>query len=162
MRPGVVFGPGERGNYTHLAKALRGGYFVFPGRRDTVKSGGYVDELLRTMEFALDRSDPSILYNFAYPGVSTTQTIVETFARVTGRKSHPPVLPLAPMLAAAYVFELAAKLGLKTAIHRDRVMKLVQSTRIKPGWLLANGYEFSSDLEAALRSWSAETGGRFD
>lgn len=162
VRPGVVFGPGERGNYTHLAKALRGGYFVFPGRRDTVKSGGYVDELLKTFDFALSRPDPSILYNFAYPDPSTTQAIVETFGRVTGRKSTPLTVPLAPMLLAALVFEIAAALGVKSAIHRERIMKLVQSTRITPGWLQANGYQFSTNLEAALRQWSDETGGRFE
>ena len=161
-RPGVVFGPGEAANYTHLAKALRGGYFAFPGRKDTVKSGGFVDELLSTFDFALARPEREALYNFAYPHPSTTQEIVQTLDRVMGLKSRPMTIPLGPMLLAASLFELAGLFGVKSWIHRDRVMKLVQSTRIAPGWLSANGYLFTTDLESALRRWSDETDGRFD
>lgn len=161
-RPGVVFGPGEAGNYTQLAKALKGGYFAYPGRRDTVKSGGSVDELLRTIDFALNRAESDILYNFAYPDPSTTEQIVKILCRLTGRRANPITLPLQPMLLAARVFETATRMGLKTAIHRDRVMKLVQSTKIRPDWLLANGYRFSSDIQTALEQWCAETKGRFD
>jgi nucleoside-diphosphate-sugar epimerase len=162
VRPGVVFGPGENGNYTHLARALRIGLFAFPGRRDTVKSGGYVDELLRTLDFALGRPERDILFNFAYPDPKSVEDIVHIFARVTGRKVNPMTLPLTPILAAAGLFEVAGRLGLKTPIHRERVMKLVRSTRVHPGWLQASGYEFSTDLEAALRRWRDETKGRFD
>jgi nucleoside-diphosphate-sugar epimerase len=161
VRPGVVFGPGEGGNYTQLAKALRKGYFLYPGRRDAIKSGGYVDELLRTMSFALDQDDPHILYNFAYPQLSTTEDIVAEFGRVTGRKRKPPTLPVAPLLLAAGMFELADAVGFKNWIHRDRVRKLVQSTKVEPGWLIAKRYNFSTDLGVALDRWSAETEGRF-
>jgi nucleoside-diphosphate-sugar epimerase len=162
VRPGVVFGPGERGNYTRLANALRGGYFAYPGRKDTIKSGGYVDELLRTLEFALARDEPEILYNFAYPAESSTADIVAAFGRITGKPRNPPTVPVAPLRLAAHGFEIANRLGLKNSIHRDRVMKLVLSTRVKPGWLTASGYQFATDLDAALTAWSAETGGRFD
>lgn len=161
LRPGVIFGPGERGNYTHLAKALRGGYFFYPGRRDTIKSGGYVDELLLAIDFALDRDDRHILFNYAYPDFSTTQDIVETFGQVAGRRYSPPTLPIGPLLSAASLFEAASALGLKNPIHRARVLKLAQSTKVAPGWLQANGYRFSTDLAAALQRWSDETGGRF-
>lgn len=162
VRPGVVFGPGERGNYTTLASALRKGVFFYPGRRDTVKSGGHVDELLRCLEFAAAREEPEILFNFAFPQESTTADIVAAFGRVTGQPRRPMTAPLAPLLLIAGLFEVAAAAGLKTPIHRERVMKLVHSTRIAPAWLLANGYEFELDLARALGDWAQETGGRFD
>ena len=162
VRPAVVFGPGERGNYTSLSKALRGGYFFYPGRRDTIKSGGYVDELCRALDFALSRNAPYILFNFAYPDFSTTEDIVAAFKSVTGWRANPPTLPIFPLLVAATLFEIAAKLGLKTPIHRERVMKLVNSTKVAPGWLRANGYVFETDLAAALKSWAEETRGSFE
>ena len=161
LRPGVVFGPGEGGNYTHLARALAGGYFVYPGRRDTIKSGGYVDDLIGAIDFALAQGDPSILFNFAYPDQSTTQDIVLAFGRVMGRTFRPALVPTPLMLAAAGLFELAAAVGLKTPIHRQRILKLVQSTRIAPGWLTARGFPFRYDLESALEAWKGETNGRF-
>jgi nucleoside-diphosphate-sugar epimerase len=162
VRPGVVFGPGERGNYSTLASALRNGVFFYPERRDTVKSGGHVDELLRTLEFATAQQEREILFNFAFPQESTTADIVAAFGRVTGQPRRPMTTPLAPLLLIASLFEVAAAAGLKTPIHRERVMKLVRSTRIAPAWLLANGYEFGLDLDRALGDWAQETGGRFD
>ena len=162
VRPGVVFGPGEGGNYTTLANALRRGPFVYPGRRDTVKSGGHVDELLRCLAFAVARDEPEILFNFAFPQESTTADIVAAFGRVTCQPRRPMTAPLAPLLLIASLFEVAAMVGLKTPIHRERVLKLVHSTRIAPQWLLANGYDFELDLMSSLENWAQETNGRFD
>jgi nucleoside-diphosphate-sugar epimerase len=165
VRPGVVFGPGEGGNYTHLAGALRRGLFAYPGRKTTIKSGGYVDELIATLDFALGRAtagkERDVLYNFAYPALSTTEEIVATFGRVAGFSTGYVTLPVWPLLLAAWPFELLNSLGVNTPIHRERVLKLVQSTRIQPAWLQARGYEFASNLEAALTLWRDETKGAF-
>ena len=161
VRPGVVFGPGEGGNYTHLARALAGGYFVYPGRRDTIKSGGYVDDLIGALDFALAQVDPMIAFNFAYPEQSTTQDIVQAFGRVRGSASSPLTIPTGLMLAAAAAFELANTMGIRNPIHRQRILKLVQSTRVEPGWLLSRGYRFVHTLDTALEAWSSETSGRF-
>lgn len=162
VRPGVIFGPGERGNYSYLAKALRRGMFAYPGRRDTVKSGGHVDELLRAVEFAVAKCKRQVVFNFAFPDESTTEEIVGAFSRVAGYGSIHPTIPVAPMMAAASLFEMADALGIQNPIHRERVMKLFQSTRVSPAWLLANGYSFEKDLESALVGWHEETNGRFD
>jgi nucleoside-diphosphate-sugar epimerase len=162
VRPGVIFGPGERGNYTNLARALRGRMFAYPGRKDTVKSGGHVDELLRCIEFAIAKCEREVLFNFAFPDESTTEEIVSAFSRVAGYPSTHPTIPVAPMLAAASLFEAADAIGIKNPVHRERIMKLFQSTRVAPAWLLASGYEFEHNLETALAGWAKETAGRFD
>ncbi len=161
VRPGVVFGPGERGNYSNLAGALKRGLFAYPGRRNTIKSGGYVDELLSALDFVISRNLPEVTFNFAYPDESTTEDIVKAFGRVSTVKTNYPVVPIAPLLGVAWCFEVIARLGLKTPIHRERIWKLVRSTRIKPNWLLTHGYQFQSDVESALRAWSEETRGTF-
>lgn len=161
VRPGVVFGPGEKGNYSNLAGALKRGLFAYPGRKDTIKSGGFVDELLSAIEFAAGKHQDRITFNFAYPTESTTEDIVKTFGRVSNVGVNYPVLPIMPLLIVAWGFEALAKLGFKNPIHRERIWKLVRSTRVKPGWLLANDYEFKTDIETALRTWSQETQGTF-
>lgn len=162
VRPGVIFGPGEGGNYTHLARALRRRMFAYPGRKDAVKSGGHVDELLRCIEFAIANCQREVLFNFAFPDESTTEEIVGAFSRVAGYPSTHPTIPMAPLMAAASLFEAADAMGLPNPIHRERVMKLFKSTRVAPAWLLANGYEFEHNLETALAGWAQETAGRFD
>lgn len=161
VRPGVVFGPGEKGNYSNLAGALKRGMFAYPGRKNTIKSGGYVDELLSALDFALSQELSEVTFNFAYPSESTTEDIVKAFGKVSSVKTEYPVLPIAPLLGIAWCFEAVAHFGFKTPIHRERIWKLVRSTRIKPGWLNANGYQFESDVETALRAWSEETEGTF-
>jgi nucleoside-diphosphate-sugar epimerase len=161
VRPGVVFGPGEKGNYSNLAGALKRGLFAYPGRKTTIKSGGFVDELLAAIEFAIEKREAEITFNFAYPTESTTEDIVKTFGRVSSVGVKYPILPIAPLLAIAWGFEVLSKFGFKNPIHRERIWKLVRSTRVKPGWLLSNGYVFETDIEAALKTWSQETEGTF-
>jgi nucleoside-diphosphate-sugar epimerase len=160
-RPGVIFGAGERGNYTALAAAMRRRIFCYPGRRGTIKSGGYVDELLGAIDFALARDEGYILFNFAYPDFSSTEDIVATLKTVSGFTYSPPTVPLPLLMAAARMFEIAALFGLKTWINRERVLKLVNSTKVRPQWLIDHGYPFRSNLESALTDWKAETNGAF-
>lgn len=161
VRPGVVFGPGEGGNFTNLARALKRGAFAYPGRKTTIKSGGYVDELLGTLDFAVAQGEAETTFNFAYPDEYTTEDIVKAFGRVTNVKTNYPTLPIAPLLLIARGFEVLAAFGLKTPIHRERIWKLVNSTRIRPGWLLAKGYVFKTNMDSALRAWSTETNEAF-
>lgn len=161
VRPGVVFGPGERGNYTNLARALQRGVFAYPGRKTTIKSGGYVDELLRAIEFSLSLGDVDTTFNFAYPDESTIEQIVGSFGVVMNCKSDYPVVPIWLLIFVARSCEFLSSVGIKNPIHRERVLKLVNSTRIAPAWLLGNRYDFASDVESALRAWSAETNGKF-
>ena len=113
VRPGVVFGPSEGGNFTYLARALSCGVFFYPGRRTTVKSGGYVDELLAALDFALAQPDRSILCNFAYPEESTTEDIVRAFSQVCGYKARYTTLPVTPLYAFGYPKLGSAKSGVR-------------------------------------------------
>lgn len=161
VRPGVIFGPGENGNYTSLGKALRRGYFFYPGRSDTVKSGAHVDELVRSLEFALERDERYVLFNLAYPDMSTISEIVQAFTETAGYSARCATVPLPLLLAAAKPFEILNRLGFDTRIHSERVMKLVSSTKIYPGWLQSNGYRFETDLAGGLCKWRDESQGSF-
>lgn len=161
-RPGVIFGPGEKGNFTNLARALKKGYFAYPGRKDTIKSGGYVDELLRAITFAVEQNKGEVIFNFAYPTLATTEEIVAAFSRVAGFRAKYPTIPAQALLACAKLIQAGASLGVRTPIHPERVMKLMKSTKIAPAWLLQNGYIFSTDLDSALQQWCAETKGAFE
>ena len=156
VRPAVIFGAGESGNFTRLAKALKAGTFAYPGRRDTIKSCGYVGELVRTMLFMRDQDRPEVTYNFAYPERYNSEQICEAFHRVGGFSKPKFVIPLGFMLAVGFAFEVLAALGLKTSVNRARVLKLVKSTNIIPGQLMKLGYRFETDLESGLRSWKDE------
>lgn len=156
-RPAVIFGAGENGNFTRLAAALKRGFFLYPGRRDTIKSCGYVGELVRSIAFTLARQEPSIVYNFCYPTRYTIEDICETFVRVAGLGKARGTVPYGLMKTAAVPFEAASRIGLRNGIDRERIAKLVTSTNIEPAYLKRSGYEFRTDLAEAIREWQAES-----
>jgi len=63
-RPAVVFGARENGNFTRLARAMRRGVFVYPGRTDTVKGCGYVADLVGSFFFMDGQPEDFILYPY--------------------------------------------------------------------------------------------------
>lgn len=155
VRPAVIFGPGENGNFTRLATALKRGTFVYPGRRDAIKACGYVLDLVSSIEFALDLDRPFFLYNFAHPARNTTEKICEAFRSVAGL--HRPIasIPQWLILTVAGVAESIPGVEAKTGISRTRVRKLMESTNILPATLEAEGFTFEYDLESALADWLA-------
>ncbi|MTI42783.1 nucleoside-diphosphate-sugar epimerase [Roseibium hamelinense] len=157
VRPAVIYGYEERGNFTRLAGLLKKGRFVYPGRKDTIKSCGYVKDLVRSIAFALNRPEKQLTYNFAYPDRTTSEQICAAFDKVAGYGMPKAVLPLWPMLLAAFGFEVMAKLGLKTSINRARIMKLNRSTNVVPQTLVDLGFDYSYDLEASLTDWLRES-----
>jgi len=161
-RPAVVFGPGEQGNFTRLAAALRGRRFVYPGRTDTVKACGWVGELIRSMDFAIGLDRPVFTYNFCYPTAYTIEDICMALAEVGSLPRPLGTFPLPVMRAVGRSFDRLGALGLRTGIGTARIMKLVQSTWIVPEALVDAGYTFETDLREGLRRWrDAEPPGHF-
>jgi GlcNAc-P-P-Und epimerase len=153
VRPAVVFGTGENGNYTKLARALKNGMFAFPGRSDTRKACGYVKELIRSMMFALESAEPSYLYNFAGQRCATIGEICSAFLAVSDVTPPRGTLPRSLMVAAAQLCEIGSSLGIKTGIDRARLAKLWHSTNVVPARLIADGYDFAYTLESSFVDW---------
>jgi len=152
VRPAVVFGHGERGNFTRLAKLLNKGFFVYPGRKDTIKACVYVEDLLDSMDFALAQPDPVITYNAAYPERYTLEQIIEAF-----RADHFPEarLFMIPRIVVTGAAAILGKIGAgNIGFHPERVTKLVRSTDVYPGVLTARGYRFPYNLKGGLARWS--------
>jgi len=153
VRPAVVFGAGENGNFTRLAGALKKGFFLYPGRKDTIKACGYVGELIRSIEFMLRQEEGQSLYNFCYPRPYTVEDICLSFGKAGGLSQPRGVVPLPLMKLASLPFEVLNGLGVKNGINRARIQKLVVSTNIVPDKLAASGYAFETDLDSALEDW---------
>lgn len=153
VRPAVIFGRGENGNFTKLAKVLKKGLFVYPGRNDTIKGCGYVEDLVASLFYMDEQPDASMLYNFCYPDHSTIKKICETFSMVAGYRKPLGTIPLSLMVGFARPFLLLNAIGIKNGIHPARMYKLTRSTNIVPAELVRRGYSFRTDLEEGLRRW---------
>ncbi len=167
VRPGVVFGKGENGNFTRLYWAIRGHKFAYPGRKDTIKACIYVKELVRFMLWKVeegvntnnsnntDRADVKSakgveIYNCCFEPAYTIQHIVEAMKKVTGLTQFVPDIPnwvIMPMARAAML------LGSPMGICPARVKKLQISTNISGEKLKNCGYQFKWSFEEALADW---------
>lgn len=159
-RPAVIFGQGEGGNFTRLAKLLSKGFFIFPGRRDTIKACFHVDDLLDSITYAHGLNRRYVLFNGSYPDRYTIEQIVEAFRTKYFPKTWTVTFPRFAMTVAANLMRPFSAAGL--GIHPERIAKLVRSTDILPSWLDEQGQAKHGRLPNALARWAEQTGGRFD
>jgi GlcNAc-P-P-Und epimerase len=157
VRPGVVFGPGERGNVTRLVQATLRRYFFYMGNRNTRKAGCYVKELVQSMIWALKRSEENngfYLYNCGMPQPPTIEDYVNTTVKVAGVSRYVPSIPFEVLYSIAFVIELITKpFGIKQPISPVRVRKLVRSNNIVPMKLTRDQYQYRYTLEQAMQDW---------
>jgi GlcNAc-P-P-Und epimerase len=153
VRPGVIYGLSERGNFTRLSRVLKRRRFVFPGRSDTIKACGYVNDLIASMLFAQERNEGVFLYNFCHPERYTSADICSAFSRVAGYPAPRAIVPFWLLGLVAFGFEALSALGLKNDINRARIRKLYQSTNMVPRRLPETGFKYQYDLVAGLSDW---------
>ena len=169
VRPGVVFGKGENGNFTRLYWAIRGHKFAYPGRKDTIKACIYVKELVSFMlwkveeELNTNNSDNTNgadvksakskgveIYNCCFEPAYTIQHIVKAMKKVTGLTQFVPDIPNWVIMPMA---RMAMLLGSPMGICPARVKKLQISTNICGEKLKNSGYQFKWSFEEALEDW---------
>lgn len=161
VRPAVIYGLGEHGNFTRLARMISKGRFFFPGRQDTIKSCGYVKDLIRSFFFVDQFNSGAFTYNFCYPERYTIREVCEAFAEVGGYRAPSLVVPSSALLGAAMGFEMLEAIGFRTGINRPRVRKLMESTNIVPRKLQDTGFRYQFDLVSSLRDWNGDSIDRF-
>lgn len=155
LRPGIVFGLGEAANFTRLYNGIAKGYFVFPGRRDTLKACVYVKDVARAhLHFAENAPESFNLFNLVYPDAPRIDEITGAIARVTSNRAPSLVIPASLILSAANVLT-AMKPGADGhfKFHPDRVRKLMISTNVSGQALKRYGFEMTWSLEEAIRDW---------
>lgn len=151
VRPGVVFGRGENGNFSRLYWGIRKHTFAYPGRKDTIKACVYVKELVRFILWNVEeRNTPFDIFNCTFEPAYTIEHIVTAMKKVTGLKQWVPYIPNAIIMPAAVCAQL---LGSPMGICPARVKKLQISTNICGKKMKESGYQFKWTFEEALEDW---------
>ena len=160
VRPGVVFGSGERGNVTRMIQGVRHHYFSYIGNRKTVKASIYVKELCSVLDFLLDRAGEHgnfILANGVVKIPPTIEDYIEAICRTYGRKYFVPSLSYPVVLMASSILHgLCSFFGVKGPVDPVRVRKLIHDNNILPGKLGELGYRYSYSLDSAFNEWRIE------
>ncbi len=153
VRPGIVYGKGEHGNMTRLYKGIKGHYYIYAGRKDTIKACVYVKELVQFMKYRMiDNSFPGYdIINCTFEPAYTIEQIVEAMKASTDLKGRKvPMVPEWMLMAGATVL---APIGAKKGIHPARVKKLMVSTNISGKKLAGTDYKFHYTLEESFADW---------
>jgi GlcNAc-P-P-Und epimerase len=159
-RPGVIYGPGEQGNITRMIRAVRRGYFVFPGDRTVRKSYAYIEGLIESIDFTLSGSEPYVLYNYVERNTETLDELVRAVQDEFDCHRPAPSVPRHLLVGAAFVAQ-AATYG-RSPLHPTRVRKASIPTHVVPRWLFERGFEFRYDFRTSLRHWRAVAPEDFD
>ncbi|AET70578.1 nucleoside-diphosphate-sugar epimerase [Desulfosporosinus orientis DSM 765] len=158
VRPGVVFGKGEHGNFTRMYKGIKNRYFFYAGRTDTIKASIYVKELAEFIKYRMIDNDFTGvgLYNCTYEPAFTVKQSCEAIKKATGLKRKTLVIPSwILMIASVVLYPFGGK---KLGLHPARVKKLEVSTNISGKKLAASGYKLKYSLDEALLDWFEDCG----
>ena len=155
LRPGIVFGKGEKGNFTRLYEAMSRSLFFYPGRKDSKKASIYVKDLVSIMVKMVDNANPGVtLYNCCYPKPHTIEEICTTMSKITSLRKPNILIPAGLLKVTAYFILILGKLIGKSlmGIHPDRVKKIIISTNII-GEKLNKEYPLQFSLKEAITDW---------
>lgn len=160
VRPGIVYGKGEHGNMTRLYKGMKGHYFMYTGRKDTIKASIYVKELVLFFKYRMmDNSFPGTdIFNCTFEPAYNIEQICETMKKATGLKYRIPLIPGGLLMTVATI--LGPIGGKKVGIHPARVKKLMVSTNICGKKLAACGYKFHYSFEDTFKDWLNDCNGQ--
>ncbi|MDE5561730.1 MAG: NAD(P)-dependent oxidoreductase [Bacteroidaceae bacterium] len=151
VRPGVVFGKGENGNFTRLYRGIRKHTFAYPGRKDTIKACVYVKELVRFILWNVEKRKSLFeIYNCTFEPAYTIEHIVKVMKEQTNLHQVVPYVPNAVIMPVAVGAQLV---GSPMGVCPARVKKLQISTNISGKKMKESGYKFKYTFEEAIKDW---------
>ena len=112
LRPGLVYGPGER-HVPKILDAIERGKFAFIGSRDHVIPMVYLDDQIRAMQLAAERPEASGRVYHVTDGERTTiGRLADYLAELSGSPKPEKVLPYLVPRAVCFAFCALRKLRL--------------------------------------------------
>lgn len=154
VRPGIVYGKGEHGNMTRLYNGIKGHYYFYAGRTDTIKACIYVKELVSFMKYRMiDNSFKGFdIINCTFEPAYTIKQICEAMKAATDIRGYniPKINGKLLMGTAKVVGPIGGK---KVGIHPDRVKKLMVSTNISGKKMREQNYKFHYSLKRSFADW---------
>lgn len=152
VRPTVVFGEGNRGNFYSLARQISAGRFLMFGSGRNRKSVAYVENLAAFLVHCLGHGVGAFVVNYA-DGPDWEMNKMVSYIRVRlGKPERFPIrLPLWLGLIIGRLFDLVAAVrGRPMVISAVRVRKFCADSRVSTERLLQTGFKRPFDKREAL------------
>lgn len=163
VRPGAIYGPGER-RLLKLFRAIARGRYAVVGSGRPFYHPVYIEDLLQGFLLALEKPEAvGQAFIVAGPGYVSQKELATVIARHTGGRVLPFRLPAAPLRWAGALCEaVCVPLGIEPPLHRRRVDFWTKSRAFsieKARRLL--GYDPQVDVEegvARTAAWYRQAG----
>lgn len=128
VRPGAIYGPGER-RLLKLFRSIARGRYAIVGTGRTFYHPVFIDDLVAGFLLALDHpAAPGEAFILAGPRYLSQRELAELVARHTGGRVLPFRVPAWPLLLAGAACEaVCVPLGIEPPLHRRRVEFWVKS-----------------------------------
>jgi nucleoside-diphosphate-sugar epimerase len=157
VRPGAIYGPGEK-RFLKLFRAIARGRYAVVGSGRAYYHPVFIDDLVQGYLLALERPEAvGEAFIIAGPSYVTQDQLAELIARHTGGRVLPFHVPAWPLqLAGALCEALCIPLGIEPPLHRRRVDFWTKSRafRIDKARRLL-GYAPQVDLDAGIARTAA-------
>ena len=152
-RPGVLYGPGDPGNILRMIKAIKKGYFAYPGKPDTCKSYGYIYGFLDSVDFTINSPFDFFCYNYVEKDTEPLNQLVNIVKGFLGSRALVLPVPIWILLPIAHIIQLI--FGTSNPIHPVRVRKAATPTNIDPKALKEARFGFNYGFLSSLEHWQA-------
>lgn len=156
LRPGAVFGHKEMGNFSRLYNSLKKGFFIYPGRKDTIKSIVYIKDVVRIITETAYKEPYSIFtVNLSYFPAPTIECICKLISQITGVKMPKILIPSFLIKVIGRILHSALKIiySNNNTFHPVRIKKLMVSTNISGEKLFNSQYKLRYNLKEAIVDW---------
>jgi len=121
IRPGWVYGPGDRRTFKLIRSIARGRY-ILVGRGQTLQTPVFVDDLAGGTLLAATKGRAGEIYHLAGNEALTVRSMVETIAAACGRKIPRLRIPMGPTrLAAALMGGIFDRIGKEAPLNPSRL-----------------------------------------
>lgn len=154
IRPGVVFGTGEGGNFDRMSHLINKGYFIFPGRRDTRKACIYVKDLVDIIlnyTPTVKSGHQKDIINGCYDEAPSIDELVSLLSDVKSKSIIKLTIPEKVLKTIAIIIQNIG--GSHIGIHPERVAKLTISNNITSFTLSDRKHVYKYGLKAAIEDW---------
>lgn len=130
VRLATVFGGGDRANFAKLAKALKTGKFILPGKGEALKSVVSVNKAAEWIaQIALMPTPKHRLINLGFAQSVSLEEVCQAFHEVCGFP-QPKAVPLVFLRLAAIPGNLLAQLKPNFPLTSANLKKLTRSTHV--------------------------------
>jgi nucleoside-diphosphate-sugar epimerase len=159
-RPGVIFGPGDPGNILRMIKAIKKGYFVFPGSPKICKSYAYIFGFIDSIKFTMNRPEILMTYNYVETPTQSIEDIAKIIKLILKSKAPIISIPSKVLMPIAKLIQFFKRTN--NPIHPIRVKKASTPTHILPQQLVNWNFEFKYDFQKAVDHWMQSSPEDFD